>query len=133
MFYPGRYHKDYGSIFPMGDLTLRIPSEEADVCILEEPEHLNWYRAPGRSWRRAFKHVVGIVHTNYLAYASTYSVWGPLLTFMLRCCLGLRSSFVYYLAVLVVVYLFPICSLNHFRMFGENYGVKEVFSFVAVQ
>lgn len=42
VFYPGRYHKDYGSIFPMGDLTLMIPPEEADICILEEPEHLNW-------------------------------------------------------------------------------------------
>lgn len=42
------------------------------------------YRAPGRSWRRTFKHVVGIVHTNYLAYSSGYSVWGPVLTFMLR-------------------------------------------------
>lgn len=42
MFYPGRYHKDYGSIFPMGDLTLMVPPEEADICILEEPEHLNW-------------------------------------------------------------------------------------------
>ncbi|CAM9885638.1 unnamed protein product [Ectocarpus sp. 12 AP-2014] len=84
VFYPGRYHKDYGSIFPMGDLTLMIPPEEADICILEEPEHLNWYRAPGRSWRRTFKHVVGVVHTNYLAYSSGYSVWGPVLTFMLR-------------------------------------------------
>lgn len=71
----------------MGDLTLLIPPEEADICILEEPEHLNWYRAPGRSWRRAFKHVVGIVHTNYLAYSSGYSVWAPVLTFMLRCVL----------------------------------------------
>ncbi|CAN0176694.1 unnamed protein product, partial [Ectocarpus sp. 13 AM-2016] len=42
------------------------------------------YRAPGRSWRRTFKHVVGVVHTNYLAYSSGYSVWGPVLTFMLR-------------------------------------------------
>lgn len=69
----------------MGDLTMLIPSEDADICILEEPEHLNWYRAPGKSWRRAFKHVVGVVHTNYLAYASGYSVWAPVLTFMLRC------------------------------------------------
>lgn len=28
--------------------------------------------------------MVGIVHTNYLAYSSGYSVWGPVLTFMLR-------------------------------------------------
>lgn len=69
----------------MGDLTMMIPAGEADICILEEPEHLNWYRAPGKSWRRTFTHVVGIVHTNYLAYSAGYSVWAPVLTFMLRC------------------------------------------------
>jgi digalactosyldiacylglycerol synthase len=41
------------------------------VCILEEPEHVNFYRAPGRrGWRQKFSHVVGIVHTNYQAYAA---------------------------------------------------------------
>ena len=28
------------------------------------------YRAPGESWTAKFKHVVGIVHTNYFVYAS---------------------------------------------------------------
>ena len=36
------YHDEYHSIFPMGDITGLIPDEEADICILEEPEHLNW-------------------------------------------------------------------------------------------
>jgi digalactosyldiacylglycerol synthase len=43
------------------------------VCILEEPEHVNFYRAPaGRlgGWRQKFSHVVGIMHTNYQAYAA---------------------------------------------------------------
>jgi digalactosyldiacylglycerol synthase len=44
-------------------------TEDVDICILEEPEHLNWYRAPGENWTTKFKHVVGIVHTNYFVYA----------------------------------------------------------------
>ena len=58
------------SVYAMGDITALIPDEEADICILEEPEHLNWYRAPGESWTKKFQHVVGIVHTNYFVYAS---------------------------------------------------------------
>jgi hypothetical protein len=57
------------SLYSMGDITALIPKEEVDVCILEEPEHLNWYRAPGDSWTNKFKHVVGIIHTNYFVYA----------------------------------------------------------------
>jgi len=58
------------SLYPMGDLTGLIPEEECDICVLEEPEHLNWYRAPGENWTSKFKHVVGIVHTNYFVYAT---------------------------------------------------------------
>lgn len=47
-FYPARYHKFYNSIFALGDICDLIPDESCDVCILEEPEHLNWYRAPGK-------------------------------------------------------------------------------------
>ena len=70
-FYSGRYHDEFHSIFPMGDITDLIPDDEADICVLEEPEHLNWYRAPFKSkaWTEKFKHVVGIIHTNYLVYA----------------------------------------------------------------
>eukprot|EP00566_Odontella_aurita_P001677 CAMPEP_0113546674 /NCGR_PEP_ID=MMETSP0015_2-20120614/11934_1 /TAXON_ID=2838 /ORGANISM="Odontella" /LENGTH=897 /DNA_ID=CAMNT_0000447149 /DNA_START=463 /DNA_END=3153 /DNA_ORIENTATION=- /assembly_acc=CAM_ASM_000160 len=57
------------SVYSMGDITALIPADEVDICILEEPEHLNWYRAPGESWTTKFKHVVGIVHTNYFVYA----------------------------------------------------------------
>lgn len=52
------------SIYSMGDITALIPPDEVDICILEEPEHLNWYRAPGESWTKRFKHVVGILHTS---------------------------------------------------------------------
>lgn len=57
------------SLYAMGDITALIPTKEADIVILEEPEHLNWYRAPGEQWINKFKHVVGIVHTNYFVYA----------------------------------------------------------------
>jgi digalactosyldiacylglycerol synthase len=73
VFYAARYHDEFHSIFPMGDITELIPDEEADVAILEEPEHLSWYRAPftSKSWDMKFNHVVGIIHTNYLSYSRT--------------------------------------------------------------
>jgi len=40
LFYPARYHSSLGSIFAMGDIASLIPDNYADVCILEEPEHL---------------------------------------------------------------------------------------------
>eukprot|EP00956_Cyclotella_meneghiniana_P015104 scaffold22908_cov53-Cyclotella_meneghiniana.AAC.4 len=56
-------------LYSMGGLIERIPSDRCDICVLEEPEHLNWYRAPGENWTSKFKLVVGIVHTNYFVYA----------------------------------------------------------------
>lgn len=56
------------SIYSMGDITALIPPDEVDICILEEPEHLNWYRAPGESWTKRFKHVVGILHTSKFCF-----------------------------------------------------------------
>lgn len=58
------------SLYSMGDIIGLIPEEHCDICVLEEPEHLNWYRAPGENWTSKFKHVVGIVHTNYFIYAT---------------------------------------------------------------
>jgi len=58
------------SLYSMGDIIGLIPEEECDICVLEEPEHLNWYRAPGENWTSKFRHVVGIVHTNYFVYAT---------------------------------------------------------------
>ena len=57
------------SLYSMGGLIERIPSDRCDICVLEEPEHLNWYHAPGENWTSKFKLVVGIVHTNYFVYA----------------------------------------------------------------
>ncbi|CAM9777498.1 unnamed protein product [Pylaiella littoralis] len=71
LLYPARYHEQFGSIFPMGDLVAQVPDEEADVAILEEPEHLNFFRAEGVPWLKKFEYVVGIIHTNYQFYART--------------------------------------------------------------
>jgi len=68
-WYTGRQEQVENSIYSMGDITALIPTEEVDICILEEPEHLNWYRAPGENWTTKFKHVIGIIHTNYFFYA----------------------------------------------------------------
>ena len=77
-FYPGRYHPDYGSIFSMGPYVEAIETAAKDggkeggsgICILEEPEHLSWYRCPDTGWMDKFQYVIGVMHTNYLMYAS---------------------------------------------------------------
>ena len=46
IFYPAFYQANFGSIFPKVDLCNYIPTELVDVAILEEPEHLNWFRMP---------------------------------------------------------------------------------------
>ncbi|KAL3642741.1 Digalactosyldiacylglycerol synthase 1, chloroplastic [Castilleja foliolosa] len=66
-FYPGKFSKARRSILPSGDTSHFISSKDADIAILEEPEHLNWYHH-GKRWTDKFNHVVGVVHTNYLEY-----------------------------------------------------------------
>ncbi|CAA7396853.1 unnamed protein product [Spirodela intermedia] len=66
-FYPGKFQKERRSILPAGDTSQFISSKEADIAILEEPEHLNWYHH-GKRWTDKFNYVVGVVHTNYLEY-----------------------------------------------------------------
>ncbi|XP_065864717.1 digalactosyldiacylglycerol synthase 2, chloroplastic isoform X1 [Euphorbia lathyris] len=66
-FYPGKFAVDKRSILPVGDISEVIPDEEADIAILEEPEHLTWFHH-GKKWKSKFCLVIGIVHTNYLEY-----------------------------------------------------------------
>lgn len=108
-FYPAFYHGPFGSIFPTVDICALIPFEVADVAILEEPEHLTWFRVPPKSmesdlgertgeeavsatgdanrqelaelgWQFKFKHVVGILHTNYSAYMQQYGMGTSFIT-----------------------------------------------------
>ncbi len=73
-FYPASYQKKLGSILPLVDICSMIRPENADIAILEEPEHLTWFSMPcythGRvrpdeflpsndiGWTAKFKHVV---------------------------------------------------------------------------
>lgn len=67
-WYPAKYVPFLGSIFPKGDCSKQLREDDRkDVLILEEPEHLCWYHH-GERWPAIFKHVIGIVHTNYGDY-----------------------------------------------------------------
>lgn len=106
-FYPAVYHEAFGSIFATVDICALIPKSEADVAILEEPEHLTWFRVPPEmedtitdgdsreieelGWAAKFNHVVGILHTNYSAYLDQYGMGS---SFIAGTALGLLSSVV---------------------------------------
>lgn len=87
LFWKGVYHHGFGSIFPAEDICAMVPIEQADVAILEEAEHLNWFRVPAKNdeasalgWAHKFNHVIGILHTNYGSYVKQYGMGTSLLT-----------------------------------------------------
>jgi len=75
LFYPARYHHGLHSVFAMGDMLKLMDPAKMDVCILEEPEHVNWYRAPGDGWTKKFNYVIGIIHTSKLYCARLYDAF----------------------------------------------------------
>jgi len=54
-FYSARYHDEYHSIFPMGDISALIPDDEADVCVVRDTpgpmSHVPCPRSPRLSGR----------------------------------------------------------------------------------
>ncbi|MBA0592402.1 hypothetical protein Gorai_009384, partial [Gossypium raimondii] len=56
-FYPGKFAVDKRSIIPVGDILEIISNEEADIAVLEEPEHLTWFHH-GKRWKTKFRLVI---------------------------------------------------------------------------
>ncbi|GHD51282.1 hypothetical protein GCM10017083_25520 [Thalassobaculum fulvum] len=66
-FYPGRYYPSLRSILPLQDVFGSVPP--ARVLVLGEPEHLCWNVRTRRRAQIMAEKVVGVVMTNYDAYA----------------------------------------------------------------
>lgn len=77
-----QFSRDKRSILGVGDISEIIPEEEADIAVLEEPEHLTWYHH-GKSWKAKFQLVIGIIHTNYLEYVKREKN-GRMISFLLK-------------------------------------------------
>ena len=67
-FYDARYLSEFKSVIPIKSLCDEFQGEFCDVCILDEPEHLNVAFCDPKPFSYLFSHVVGIMHTNYDAY-----------------------------------------------------------------
>jgi len=58
LWYTAWQSKVENSIYSMGDITALIPDEKVDICILEEPEHLNWYVRIQDEWRILMQYII---------------------------------------------------------------------------
>ena len=140
-FYPSRYQEFLGSIFPCYDVCSLIPDEKADLAILEEPEHLNWIpmhmtnhstERSSKSWSEKFHHVVGIVHTNYPAYARGQGTTGLLTSPTIH---TLSSAIVRSYCHKVILLSDTLPSFGHpheitCNVHGVRSGMSYVFSFL---
>mmetsp|Transcript_7478 Transcript_7478/g.22703 ORF Transcript_7478/g.22703 Transcript_7478/m.22703 type:complete len:532 (+) Transcript_7478:91-1686(+) len=90
-FYYGGYARDVGSVYPLSDIVSALPTGfDRDILLLEEPEHLTWYYY-GDRLPHQFRFVVGVIHTNYIAYAVNWDfpmglIKGGLLWFYNKWC-----------------------------------------------
>lgn len=102
----------------MGDISDAIPDEEADIAVLEEPEHLTWFHH-GKKWKTKFNYVIGIVHTNYLEYVKREKQ-GRLKAFLLK----------YLNSWVVGIYCHKVnifsATSRHYPMTGFNLRIKTV-------
>lgn len=93
------------SILAVGDITGIIPDEEADVAVLEEPEHLTWYHH-GKRWKTKFRLVIGVIHTNYIEYVKRENN-GTLKAFVLKYINGWVVNIYCHKVCLLISGLFP--------------------------
>jgi hypothetical protein len=61
-WYTAWQNKVENSLYSMGDITALIPAEDVDICILEEPEHLNWYVTGATKRVPTFQQPALVVH-----------------------------------------------------------------------
>jgi hypothetical protein len=121
-FYPATYQKKLGSILTLVDICSLIPAHDADVAILEEPEHLNWFAMPSYSqgnerhddfipsndigWTAKFQHV--IVSTVTPMYKCDIHYFHGLTHLLVRSCNIIYNRTAYDIRVLYIQTILPM-------------------------